>query len=178
MSRTVFLLGISTLILFGLAGFAIIYFFHDRTFFEILFWGEALWVQLIAGVIYGIISAFIALGIINQPFFNKEKIYYSKLFSGLNLNLPGIIFISLCAGIGEEILFRGALQPLLGLWLTSIIFVAIHGYLNPLNWRVSIYGAAMVFIIAGMGYLFETIGLISAMTAHAVFDFILLRKLV
>lgn len=38
------------------------------------------------------------------------------------------------AGIGEEILFRGALQPVLGIWFTSVLFAVVHvqyGLLNP-----------------------------------------------
>lgn len=38
------------------------------------------------------------------------------------------------AGIGEEILFRGALQPVLGIWFTSLLFAVVHvqyGLLNP-----------------------------------------------
>ena len=34
------------------------------------------------------------------------------------------LWISLCAGFGEEMLFRGAPQPLLGLWLTSLVGIA------------------------------------------------------
>jgi len=38
------------------------------------------------------------------------------------------------AGIGEEILFRGALQPVFGIWFTSILFAIVHvqyGFLTP-----------------------------------------------
>ena len=50
------------------------------------------------------------------------------------------LFISFCAGFGEEILFRTGMQHYLGILITSIFFVAIHGYLNPFNWRYSLYG--------------------------------------
>ena len=42
--------------------------------------------------------------------------------------------LAIGAGIGEEILFRGALQPILGIWFTSILFAIIHvqyGFLTP-----------------------------------------------
>lgn len=38
------------------------------------------------------------------------------------------------AGVGEEILFRGALQPVFGIWFTSILFAIVHvqyGFLTP-----------------------------------------------
>jgi membrane protease YdiL (CAAX protease family) len=42
--------------------------------------------------------------------------------------------LSIGAGVGEEILFRGALQPVLGIWFTSILFAIVHvqyGFLTP-----------------------------------------------
>jgi membrane protease YdiL (CAAX protease family) len=42
--------------------------------------------------------------------------------------------LAIGAGIGEEILFRGALQPVLGIWFTSLLFAVVHvqyGLLNP-----------------------------------------------
>lgn len=44
------------------------------------------------------------------------------------------IGLAIGAGIGEEILFRGALQPALGIWFTSILFAVVHvqyGFLTP-----------------------------------------------
>lgn len=42
--------------------------------------------------------------------------------------------LAIGAGVGEEILFRGALQPALGIWFTSILFAIVHiqyGFLTP-----------------------------------------------
>ena len=72
--------------------------------------------------------------------------------------------------MGEELLFRGAIQYWLGIWLTAILFVAIHGYLNPKNWKLSIYGVFMTFAIVGIGYFFEYFGIITAMSAHFMID--------
>ncbi|MFN8497688.1 MAG: CPBP family intramembrane glutamic endopeptidase [Anaerolineae bacterium] len=41
-------------------------------------------------------------------------------------SIPGAITLGVSAGIGEEILFRGAAQPRLGLWLTSFLFAIAH----------------------------------------------------
>ncbi|MDQ3536108.1 MAG: CPBP family intramembrane metalloprotease, partial [Bacteroidota bacterium] len=94
-----------------------------------------------------------------------------------NLNYFNIILVSLCAGIGEEIFFRAALQPIIGIWPTAIIFVILHCYINPRNWRISIYGFFMIIIMLGIGYLYETVGLISVMVAHTVIDIILFYML-
>jgi membrane protease YdiL (CAAX protease family) len=50
----------------------------------------------------------------------------SELLFG-NLTSPiGVLTLGLAAGIGEEILFRGALQPRLGLPLTAFLFMIAH----------------------------------------------------
>ena len=173
----VLVLGLGTVLIFGLTGIFIVEKFQENSFFELLKKGLSIPVQLFIGLLYGSISALIALFIINKKFFKKEKQFYYEKISSLDLGTGGIIFISFCAGTGEEIFFRAAIQPYLGLWLTSIIFVAIHGYLNPFNWRISIYGFFMTLIIAGFGYLMEYSGLITVIIAHTIFDLILLKKI-
>ncbi len=41
-------------------------------------------------------------------------------------SIPGILTLGLAAGIGEETLFRGALQPRFGLLFTSLLFALLH----------------------------------------------------
>lgn len=174
MSRFVFILGFGTLLIFGLGGVFFIEYFQDKEFVEILLAGWTLPGQLAAGAVAGGVSGAIALFIITRPFFHKERNYYYDIItSRLKLNTGTIVFISLCAGIGEEIFFRGGLQPLIGLWLTAVIFVGLHGYLSVSNWRLGIYGLVMLLIIGGFGYLFRYVGLISVILAHSIYDIIL-----
>jgi uncharacterized protein len=84
------------------------------------------------------------------------------------------IQISLFAGVGEEILFRGAIQPLLGIWLTSVIFIGIHGYFKFKSAGHIFFGLMMFGLSVMLGYLFEIAGLAAAMTAHAVYDVVML----
>lgn len=108
----------------------------------------------------------------------ETKTLFRNLLKPLEFSLPDIIFLSICAGLGEEILFRGSLQYILGIWPTALLFVALHGYLNPWNWKLSIYGVYMVALAAGLGYLYDYIGLFSAVTAHFLFDFIMIIVIV
>lgn len=48
-----------------------------------------------------------------------------RLFGGL-MSVGGAIVLGLSAGISEELLFRGALQPRLGLVLSSVLFAVGH----------------------------------------------------
>lgn len=139
---------------------------------------QSIWLQIISGILLGVALGLGARSLVSQPFLAETEKKYSQIISRLRLNEWHIIFISLCAGFGEELLFRGALQPLMGIWITAIIFVAIHGYLDPRNWKMSIYGVYMTLAIAVLGYLTEYVGIIGACLAHAAIDYVLFRHLI
>ena len=83
-----------------------------------------------------------------------------------------LIWFSICAGVGEEILFRAGIQPYIGIWLTAFIFIALHGYIYQIKGPVIVFAIAMITMSAGLGYLFAYIGLLSAIVAHTVIDVI------
>lgn len=130
--------------------------------------------QLFIGLFFGGLSGFLAWRIIRFPFMRSVREKYGTLLQNLELNTFDIILVSFCAGVGEELLFRGIIQPYLGIWITAIIFVAIHGYLNPMDWRISVYGMFMTLIIAAIGYFAKDFGIITAITAHFTIDLVLL----
>lgn len=177
MNKYVLTLGLITLIGFGLGGILIIEYLQDLRFVEVWNSGDRPIRQVGVGSLAGLLASSLALFIITRKFFDKEKAFYYGLIDRLGINRRGIIFISLCAGIGEEIFFRAAIQPFLGIGLTSFLFVLLHGYLTPKNLRLSIYGLALTGIIIGFGYLFEQVGLVAAIAAHTVFDLVLLFKM-
>jgi hypothetical protein len=174
MNFRIFLLSAATLFIFGFGGILLIEYMQLRDFQEVLWYGWPVHWQLGTGIAAGAVSAGIAMMLIKSDFFKNERQYYYQIISKIGLNVPGILVLSLSAGIGEEIFFRAGLQPLLGIWGTSIIFVFLHGYLNITNYRIFTYGLLMVIIIAGFGYLYRYTGLFTVMSAHAVFDMILL----
>ena len=78
--------------------------------------------------------------------------------------IGGILLMGLLTGVGEEFLFRGALQPVLGIWLTSFLFALSHiQYLNP---------AILVIFVLGLflGYSRNKWGLLTAVWTHAVYN--------
>ena len=167
---TLYRLSVLTLLGFSAFGIGIIYCFQEVSLREALLGGQSWTLQMACGLIYGFGAAFLALLLIQSRLMNSVTGFYKQLFSGLQLNLEDIIFYSFCAGVGEEVFFRAGLQPFFGIWPVAIFFIMIHGYLDPRNWRMMIYGIVMVFITAGMGYLFENMGLIAAAAAHFAFD--------
>lgn len=48
------------------------------------------------------------------------------MFDLANFKLWHIVLLSLVAAIPEEIFFRGAVQPIFGIWLTALIFGSLH----------------------------------------------------
>ena len=42
-----------------------------------------------------------------------------------------IALLAVSSAVGEEIFFRGALQPLLGFWITAVLFGLLHGGSSP-----------------------------------------------
>lgn len=167
-------MGLITLVGMGGVGALIIEFVQGNDWRSVFHHGISWHMQLMYGLGYGIITALIALGLLSMSFMNQVKDHYAVLFNELDLSVGSILFISYCAGVGEEMLFRGALQHYLGIPITSVLFVAIHGYLNPKDWRISVYGVYMTLVIIGVGYMYERIGMISAMSAHFIIDVILL----
>lgn len=69
------------------------------------------------------------------------------MFGGLMSPL-GALTIGLAAGLGEEIVFRGALQPRFGLWLTTFLFAVSHLQygLSPAFVQVFLLGLALDWV--------------------------------
>jgi uncharacterized protein len=175
MNKNLFVsLGLFTLFGFSAIAWLIIYFFIGVPFGTIFQHGVHWFYQVSAGLAYGSFAGWLGWLVVKSKLLYKTRKFYSSVIQELDLNIHEIIFISFCAGVGEEILFRAAVQYYLGVWLTAILFVAIHGYLSPVNWRISVYGAFMTVIIAGIGYMFNYLGLFSAISAHFAIDVVLL----
>ena len=170
-------LAAGTLIVLGGTGVALIPWSRE-TSITIFFEEDTAWYQqLLIGTVFGFVTARAGWGIVEMPFMAETRIFFIDIIKPLKLSWPEILFVSVCAGIGEEILFRGAAQPFLGIWTTAIIFVLLHGYLNPFNVSMSIYGIYLTVVIGVMGYLTEYFGIITAIVAHTVIDVYLLYEL-
>ncbi len=178
MKLRLILLATLTLIGFPLVGFGILFFFKDDPLIFLFQSHTSLVVQIGIGIITGIVLGRIAQFIISQPFLRDTEAKYARLISNFQLDHATVIFVSFCAGFGEELLFRGAMQPLIGIWPTAILFIALHGYLNPKNWRISVYGLFMTVAIASLGYLTKHIGIWSACLAHMFIDYVLFQHLI
>jgi len=172
--RSIYLLGLITLILFPIPTFLGLYWFEDIFPLEILQLKNLSVFKLGIGIQLGIVYAFLALLLMQATVFKKMPSGVESLVKSMNLNLLDCFFLSICAGIGEELLFRSGIQLCVGPIIATLIFVAIHGYLNPFNWKVSLYGLIVLPFIFLISYGYYEFGLWFSIGAHFSYDFVLL----
>lgn len=178
MSRRLHWIGWGTLLGFPLLGAAMLWFFQKPVLATMGRSEVNLLLQLGLGGAIGTLLGLGARWVVSRPMLKPIAEKYSGMVYRMKLKSSGVYFLSFCAGFGEELFFRGAFQPLVGIWLAAIIFVAIHGYLNPMNWRVSLYGIYMTLAIALLGYLTEWWGIWTACAAHMAIDVVLFQFLI
>jgi len=157
-------------------GAVLIFFFHEQSFTELFQKGQSILLQLFWGVLFGVIFGLAGWAMFKNPQLKKVLDDYSiiKMVKEFDLSNFQIFHISLVAGITEEFLFRAAIQPLIGIWLTSLLFIGIHGYIK-LRTPVHLLFTMFTFLLSMMlGYLFIYLGIFAAMAAHAVYDVIVL----
>jgi membrane protease YdiL (CAAX protease family) len=76
----------------------------------------------------------------------------------------GAVLTSLAAGIGEEVLFRGAIQPRLGIVLTSVLFGALHV-------QYQVPGMTVIVLIGlGLGIVKERTSTSVVILTHVLYD--------
>lgn len=100
-----------------------------------------------------------------QPNLNSEinqnvKTMTEDLTSGW-----GALLLGVSAGVGEELLFRGALQPRYGIVITSLIFSIAH---VQYGFSIVVLGVFLMGIVLGLvrKYLNTT----ASMTTHVIYD--------
>ena len=162
-----------TLLLFPIPGFLLQFFINDATFSDFLNIKSYSILHLFLGLELGVVYGFISYLFVKSPFFEKLPTRIDDLVKAMNLKVRHGLFLSFCAAVGEELLFRAGLQSFLGPFLCSIVFVALHGYLNPFNLRFSVYGLIVLPFILLISYGMEPFGLLFCIAAHFSYDAIL-----
>ncbi len=151
-------------------GIVLIHYIQQKEVRDVLFGGKPYYVQFLTGLFFGTFSSLLALLLINGRRFKNVRAFFENLMHEMNPSMVNIVFYSLCASVGEEVLFRAGIQPLIGIWPAAFLFIFLHGYINPSNISLTIYGLFLVTICGGFGYLFKFFGLFSSTLAHFVYD--------
>ena len=88
-----------------------------------------------------------------------------QLLGSLFQSPLGILTLGIAAALGEETLFRGALQPRFGLVLTALLFALVHG-----NYGLTV-STLIVFVLGlVLGTLRNRHNTTTAMITHAVYN--------
>ena len=137
-----------------------------------LSWGglpEGVWAGAAGAVVLALVNWYLlrrapevaGIGAIRRLYQHTLK----PAFGGLGA--VDVLVISVAAGVGEELLFRGVLQPEVGLVPASLIF----GLLHTGGSGTMAFGIWVAFMGAALGGLAVwTDGLLAPIIAHAVYD--------
>ena len=165
---------LSWLTLFGMSaiGILLIHYLQKKSVHDALLGGKDYYQQVISGLFFGGISSLLSLLLVKSRQLKSVRSFFENLMHEINPSFINILFYSFCASVGEEVLFRAGIQPLpwVGIWPAAVVFVFLHGYLNPYNISLTVYGVFLIVICSGFGYLFKFFGLTSSITAHFVYD--------
>ncbi|HEY4156457.1 MAG TPA: type II CAAX endopeptidase family protein [Polyangiaceae bacterium] len=92
------------------------------------------------------------------------------------LSGTGIAAVAISSALGEELLFRGLLQPWLGLWLQALAFGILHSQLRgPSKWAWVVWATVMGL---AFGAIYALSGsLLGPIAAHALINWLNLSYL-
>ena len=148
--------------------------------------------EIALGIGYGLLAAVPLYAAITamrkipwQPIRDLEKLGDEGMFAALmSLTVPEMLTVSLCAGVGEELLFRGWLLPAIASWMperiepqvamglalagSSVLFGLVH----PIT-KLYIVVAALIGVYFGALYLWSG-NLLVPIVAHAAYDAVLM----
>lgn len=170
-------MGVLTLVGFPLLAGLIQFFFTQKPILELVHLNELTLGETVFGASIGVIYALFSLLFLSSELFAQAPDRVERFVKNLNLTFWDALFLSLCAGVGEEIFFRSCLQPFTGPCLGSIVFVAVHGYLVPWNWRKSLYGLLVLPLTFILAFGFDYFGLWFSIGVHFVYDLVLFEAM-
>lgn len=173
MVTSLWFLGLATLFVFPLLGWLIVL-LTGASFSKIFQCTLSDWYSvptfLSAGILFGLLVIYIS----ELPYFDKSLSSYRNLLSNLRITRFQAFFLSFCAGFGEEVFFRGVIQPYAGIWITAVFFVAIHGYFSFKNWPVNLFALGLTAFIVLLGYAAQNFTIWHAIAGHFSYDLVLL----
>ena len=146
---------------------------HPEPLFSQWTGGRPIEMQLtIAGVFAVLCGAGASIALRIQYFRRFLKV--PEVLQKIDLSGEKPWIVGFCAGVGEELLFRAALQPLIGLWLGAVVFAAAHIRTATIGSSSKLKRLAYMLNLAvagvALGLVFEHLGLLAAVLIHATID--------
>jgi len=177
-SRELFMrMGLLTLLV-PLVIVSILYYFNATEFMIPVIIGKMnLWLQLVLGIVGGLVLSGITWLMGQWKYLDDVNFDYTLRLGIFNFSFQEILFLSFCAGVGEEIIFRGMIQPWLGILTTSFMFIALHGYWSYSSWPKVIFGLILFAVGTLLGILGAYVGLLAAIVAHILYDIVAFQRI-
>jgi membrane protease YdiL (CAAX protease family) len=169
------LLGWITILIFPSIGLWLLWYFEDINVLDVLELNDVFTPKLLLGLEFGLFYGLFILAVTQHNVFKEMSSHQERMLKSLKLNWPDIIFMSFCAAFGEEIFFRAGIQTWLGPWLTTFIFIAVHGYFNPTSLKKSLLGIVLFPFILIISFSYETLGLWFCIGAHFSYDLLMFQ---
>jgi membrane protease YdiL (CAAX protease family) len=153
------------------AGAIVMYVMGKLTFAKVMHQVQPIWMQALGGAAAGTLTGVLCGMLVTKiKFFSPVFDIVAETVKKFSLNINDIVLISLTAAVCEEMMFRGALQRMWGIWPVSVLFILLHGYFTVRNIKVVVYGGIMLLLSAAIGYSYQYFGMYAAVSFHLVFD--------
>jgi membrane protease YdiL (CAAX protease family) len=144
---------------------------------EVLTGPKSLTDQVLAGQGLALVAMAVSYGAFRLGAGSEATARTVRSYARLDLRGLNPVWMSIAAAVGEEMLFRAALQPLLGVWLASLVFLVTHTPVYRFrfgHWDgPSLVQAAGIFgTSVALGFVFQHVGLLASMIVHAWIDIV------
>ena len=163
-----------TCLVFCLLAAAIIWFSQDAPLALFTRPAAPMW-QLVVGQGLALLAAIASYALYRFSADAESTAKTIESYSRLDLRGLNPLWMALAAAVGEEMLFRAALQPLLGVWITSLLFLVTHMPVYRFRRvdKATLVQAAGIFgTSVALGFVFQYVGLIAAMLVHLWIDIV------
>lgn len=173
--RFVIVFSLAAAAFFLLASWAITVFFRMQSFLSLFTSGKSLTQQILLGLLLGVeLAVYVSLIVGKTRAFSGFRKFLGGIISRVRPGGFDMVLVALLAGFSEEVFFRATLQPMLGIWLTSLLFVLAHVGVGRFNWTKIAFGAFVFSMSVLFGFTYEQVGLVAAIIAHASYDLVFL----
>ena len=157
---------------------SILYYFNTTEFMIPVIIGKmSLLFQIGIGVAGGFVLSGMTWLMGQWKYLDDVNFDYTLRLGIFNFSVQEILFLSFCAGVGEEIVFRGMIQPWLGIITTSFLFISLHGYMSYSSWPKVIFGLILFAVGTLLGILGAYVGLLAAIVAHILYDIVAFQRI-
>ncbi|HEY8946537.1 MAG TPA: CPBP family intramembrane glutamic endopeptidase [Polyangiaceae bacterium] len=123
--------------------------------------------SIACGVVLGVSVVVVTRRLVERFVWAQELARALRPFAR-DMTGTGIVVVAVLSSVGEELLFRGLLQPWLGIWIQALLFGVLHQMRGPSRWAwvawASIVGLLFGAVFAATG------SLLGPLCAHALIN--------